>query len=249
MSEEKHKFPTEVVELPSTGIVYPKENPLSSGKVEIKYMTAKEEDILTNQSYIQKGTVIDKLLEALIVSKVDYRDLIIGDKNALLIAVRILGYGSEYEFSYKNEKIKIDLSSLENKPFDKSKFEQGRNEFPFTCPKSETMLTFKLLTHKDETKIENELKGLKKINPKSSPELSTRLKHMIVSVDGSDDSKDIRNFVDNYFLAQDSRAFRNYIRDFQPDVDLTVSVDTLEAGEEEISVPIGLNFFWPDTEL
>ena len=111
------------------------------------------------------------------------------------------------------------------------------------------MLTFKLLTHKDETKIENELKGLKKINPKSSPELSTRLKHMIVSVDGSDDQKDIRDFVNNYFLAQDSRALRNYIRDFQPDVDLTVSVDTLEAGEEEISVPIGLNFFWPDTEL
>ena len=108
------------------------------------------------------------------------------------------------------------------------------------------MLTFKLLTHKDETKIDNELKGLKKINKNASPELSTRLKHMIVSVDGSDDSKDIRNFVDNYFLAQDSRAFRNYVRDFQPDVDLLVEIDTLEGGEEEISVPIGLNFFWPD---
>ena len=132
MSEEKLKFPTEVVELPSNGIVYPKDNPLSSGKVEMKYMTAKEEDILTNQSYIQKGTVIDKLLEALIVSKVDYKDLIVGDKNALLIAARILGYGSEYEFSYRNEKVTIDLSSLENKEFDNSQFEQGNNEFPFT---------------------------------------------------------------------------------------------------------------------
>ena len=249
MSEEKLKFPTEEVELPSKGIVYPKDNPLSSGKVEMKYMTAKEEDILTNQSYIQKGQVIDKLLEALIVSKVDYKDLIVGDKNALLIAARILGYGSDYEFSYRNEKITIDLSSLENKPLDESKFEQGQNEFPFTCPKSETVLTWKLLTHKDETKIDNELKGLKKINKNASPELSTRLKHMIVSVDGSEDKKDIRNFVDNYFLAQDSRALRTYIRDFQPDVDLTVSVDTLEGGEEDINVPIGLNFFWPDSDI
>jgi len=249
MSESKLKFPTEMVELPSNGIVYPKENPLSSGKVEMKYMTAKEEDILTNQSYIQKGTVLDKLLEKLIVSECNYKDLVVGDKNALLIAARILGYGSDYEFTYRNEKIKVDLSSLENKEFDKSQFEQGKNEFPFTCPKSETVLTFKLLNHGDETKIDNELKGLKKINKNSSPELSTRLKHMIVSVDGSDDKKDVRDFVDNYFLAQDSRAFRNHVRDFQPDVNLKIPVDTVEGGEEDITIPIGLNFFWPDADV
>jgi translation initiation factor IF-3 len=189
MSESKLKFPTEMVELPSNGVVYPKENPLSSGKVEMKYMTAKEEDILTNQSYIQKGTVLDKLLEKLIVSECDYKDLIVGDKNALLIAARILGYGSDYEFTYRNEKIKVDLSSLENKEFDKSKFSQGQNEFPFTCPKSNTTLTFKLLNHGDEVKIENELKGLKKINKNISADLSTRLKYMIVSVDSSEDKK------------------------------------------------------------
>jgi translation initiation factor IF-3 len=249
MSESKLKFPTEMVELPSNGIVYPKENPLSSGKVEMKYMTAKEEDILTNQSYIQKGTVLDKLLEKLIVSECDYKDLIVGDKNALLIAARILGYGSDYEFTYRNEKIKVDLSSLENKEFDKSKFSQGQNEFPFTCPKSNTTLTFKLLNHGDEVKIENELKGLKKINKNISADLSTRLKYMIVSVDSSEDKKDIRDFVDNYFLAQDSRAFRNHIKDFQPDVNLKIPVDTIEGGEEDITIPIGLNFFWPDADL
>ena len=249
MSESKLKFPTEMVELPSGGIVYPKENPLSSGKVEMKYMTAKEEDILTNQSYIQKGTVLDKLLEKLIVSECNYKDLVVGDKNALLIAARILGYGSDYEFTYKNEVIKVDLSTLENKEFDKSKFEQGQNEFPFTCPKSGTILTFKLLNHGDETAIDNELKGLKKINKNSSPELSTRLKYMIVSVDGSSEKKDIRNFVDNYFLAQDSRAFRNHVRDFQPDVNLKIPIDTVEGGEEDITIPIGLNFFWPDADV
>ena len=242
MSEEKLKFPTEMVELPSNGIVYPKENPLSSGKVEMKYMTAKEEDILTNQSYIQKGTVLDKLLEQLIVSECNYKDLVVGDKNALLIAARILGYGSDYEFTYRNEQVHVDLSTLENKEFDKSKYEQGQNEFPFTCPKSGTILTFKLLNHGDETKIDNELKGLKKINKNSSPELSTRLKYMIVSVDGSSEKKDIRDFVDNYFLARDARAFREHVKTISPDLDMNVVLE----GGEEVAVPIGLNFFWPD---
>ena len=249
MEKEKFKFPTEIIELPSKGLIYDKENPLSSGKIEMKYMTAKEEDILTNQSYIASGTVLDKLLNALIVSKVDYNDIIVGDKNALLIAARILGYGNDYEIEYKGEKVKIDLSVIENKPLDESKFEQGKNEFPFTLPKSETVITFKLLTHGDEGKIEREIKGLKKINPNSSADLSTRLKHMIVSVDGSNEAKDIREFIDNYFLAQDSRAFRNHIRDFQPDVNLTVTVNTRQNGDEDIDVPIGLNFFWPDANL
>jgi len=211
-------------------------------------MTAKEEDILTNQSYIQKGTVLDKLLEKLIVSECDYKDLIVGDKNALLIAARILGYGNDYEFSYKDEKIKIDLSTLENKEIDKSKFEQGKNEFSFTLPKSGSIITFKLLTHGDEVKIERELKGLKKINPKLSADLSTRLKYMILSIDGKDEAKDIREFVDTYFLAQDSRSLRNYIKDFQPDVNLNIPIE-LQGGEENITIPIGLTFFWPDADL
>ncbi len=123
------KFPTEEVELPSKGLVYPSDNPLSSGKVEIKYMTAKEEDILTNQSYIQKGIVLDKLLESVVISKVNLDDLIVGDKNAILIATRILGYGKEYKFSYNNEEQTIDLSILDTKPFDASNIEKGKNEF------------------------------------------------------------------------------------------------------------------------
>ena len=81
------KFPTEEVELPSRGLIYPKENPLSSGKIEIKYMTAKEEDILTNQNYVKQGTVVDKLLRSLIVDKkINYDDMITGDKNAVLVS-------------------------------------------------------------------------------------------------------------------------------------------------------------------
>ena len=137
------KFPTEFVDLPSKGLVYPKDNPLSSGKVEMKYMTAKEEDILTNQNYIANGTVIDKLIKSLIVSKVDYNDLLIGDKNALLIAARILGYGKDYSFQYKGETVKVDLTKVEDKVLDESLFKEGKNEFPFTLPTSKKEVTFK----------------------------------------------------------------------------------------------------------
>ena len=99
------EFPTEIVELPSQGKLYSKESPLSTGKVSLRYMTAADEDTLTNQSYIEKGVVVDKLLQSLIVDKsINYGDLLVGDKNALLIAARILGYGSKYEFEYSGHK-------------------------------------------------------------------------------------------------------------------------------------------------
>jgi len=236
------KFPTEEIELPSKGLIYPKDNPLSSGKVEIKYMTAKEEDILTNQTYIQKGTVLDKLLESVVISKINIDDLIIGDKNALLIATRILGYGGTYDVTINGNVESIDLTELENKEFDEDSVIKGVNEFSFTLPSSSTVITYKLLTGKDEKTIERELAGLKKINKNSSPELSTRLKYVITSIDGDNEKKTIREFVDNYLLARDSRALRENIRDTQPDVDLNVILDS----GEEVKVPIGLNFFWPD---
>jgi len=236
------KFPTEEIELPSKGLIYPEDNPLSSGKVEIKYMTAKEEDILTNQAYIQKGTVLDKLLESVIISKINIDDLIIGDKNALLIATRILGYGGTYDVTINGNVESINLTELENLEFDESSISKGVNEFPFTLPSSSTVITYKLLTGKDEKTIERELAGLKKINKNSSPELSTRLKYVITSIDGDTEKKSIREFVDGYLLARDSRALREHIRDTQPDVDLNVILDS----GEEVRVPIGLNFFWPD---
>jgi hypothetical protein len=238
----KLNIPTEVVELPSKGLIYPKSSPLASGKIEMKYMTAREEDILTNQNYISNGTVIDKLMQSLIITDIDYNELIIGDKNAIMVAARILGYGKDYNFEYRGEEYNIDLSKLENKVLDESIFKEGVNEFSFTLPSTDALITFKLLTHGDEKAIDREVAGLKKINKESSPDLSTRLKHMITSVNGDRDLKSIREFVDNYLLARDSRALREYIRKIQPDVDLTFVTN----GGEEVAIPIGLSFFWPD---
>ena len=177
VTENKFKFPTEVVELPSKGLIYPKDNPLSSGKVEMKYMTAKEEDILTNQNYISKGIVLDKLIESLIISKVNINDIVIGDKNALLIASRGLGYGKDYTFRAYNsdtrqiEDFIVDLTTLEDKLLDpKHLIEEGVNEFKYDLPHSNVSITYKILTHGDEKKIDREIQGLQKINKESIEE-------------------------------------------------------------------------------
>jgi len=241
----KPKFPTEIVELPSKGLLYPEGSPLRSGQIEMKYMTAREEDILTNQNYIQQGTVLDKLIESLIVTKMDIKELILGDKNAILIASRILGYGQDYEFEYGGKTYPVDLTTLKDKELPQDVDYSNGNNFNFTLPSSKDEITFKLLTHGDENSVNQELKGLKKINPNGSPELSTRLKYIITSVNGDSDRKTIREFVDNQLLARDSRALRQEIKRISPDVDLTIKGDD----GEDIAVPISLNFFWPDFNL
>ena len=157
--EQTQKFPTEVVDLPSKGKLYPPDSPLASGTIEMKYMTAKEEDILTNQNYIQNGIVIDKLLQALIVDKtINYNQILIGDKNALIIAARILGYGKDYEFEYAGEKEQIDVSLLDNKEVHADVEKATENSFNVTLPTTGKVITFKVLSHGDEQKIDQEVK-------------------------------------------------------------------------------------------
>jgi hypothetical protein len=241
------KLPTETVELPSKGFFYPENSPLASGTIEMKYMTAKEEDILTNQNYIQKGVVIDKLLQSLIVTEgIDYSSLLSGDKNAIMIAARILSYGKDYTVEINNRQVDVDLSEIQNKEIDFSQYTKGVNEFAFILPHSQNSVTFKLLTHKDEQSIEREIAGLKKLNKDNLTTSTSRLKHIITSVNGSTEQKDIREFVDNYLLAKDARALREEYTRVNPDVDLTVYPDGIEEG---VDLPITLNFFWPDARV
>ena len=242
MSETK--FPTEIVELPSQGLIYPTDHPLRSGKVEMKYMTAKEEDILTNQNYIQKGIVLDKLLEALTLNKFSFKDIIPGDKNALIVASRVLGYGKDYSFTYNGKEYNVDLSTIDNKPFDTSLI-TPRGTFKFILPVSQTEVEFKLLTDKDEELIDQEIQGFKKLNKEISSDVTTRLKRHLVAVDGSTDRNVIKEFVEFNLLASDSRALRLYIKNISPDVNLSTRVE-INGVEEDIDIPISLNFFWPD---
>ena len=241
-----YKFPTEMVELPSKGYFYADGHPLSSGKVEVKYMTAKEEDILTSQNLIQQGIVLDKLLESLVVDKsIKLDDMLIGDKNALMVAARVLGYGKEYQFTYDGIEQSVDLSILEPVEMDFDKFTKGQNQFNFKLPNSEREITFKLLTSGDEKNISAETKAKEKISKEQSFELTTRLKNMILSVDGNSEKAYINNFVDNEFLSRDSLAFREYLTSVTPDVDMTTKVKNTAGRETEVVIPVTLRFFWP----
>jgi hypothetical protein len=249
MEESKFKFPTEVIKLPSKGLLYPEGHPLSSGEVEMKYMTAKEEDILTNQNYIKQGIVIDKLLQSLLVTKFNYDDLLVGDKNAIMVAARVLGYGKDYTFTYDGEDVTIDLSELPTVELDESLIlEKGVNEFKYTLPNSGNEITFRIIDGKLDKAIDSEVKGLKKVNKNISPELSTRLKHQIISVNGETDTKTVRDFIDNYMLAKDSSAFRTYVKSINPDIKMTF-VHEGTNGEEEVAIPLQVQFFWPDARV
>ena len=252
-NQPKFSLPTETVELPSKGLLYPLDNPLSSGKIEMKYMTAKEEDILSNQNYIKQGVVFDKLFQSLIVSKINYDDLTVGDKNAILIAARILGYGKDYQVKYphpitgEEELITIDLAEIKNKEVDYDLC-KNLNEFTFNLPKSKNEIIFKVLTHKDEKQIDTEMKGLKKVN--LSADVTTRLKQSIIAVNGNREKKDIREFVDTYLLATDARALREYMRKVSPDLDLTFTfVGSDGYTQEGVDLPIDVSFFYPSTRV
>jgi hypothetical protein len=186
--------------------------------------------------------------------KIDYNELILGDKNAILVAARILGYGAEYEVEItdkygKKIPTKINLSQLENKSIKEELFTKGKNSFDFILPQSKVNVTFKLLNHKDEMEIEKEIQGLKKAFPNESFDITTRLKHQIISINGDSSVEKVRYFVDNMLLT-DSRALRKYIAEIMPDLDMTFSYEDSKGDiVEGVSIPMNINFLWPDASL
>ena len=256
---QKIQYPSEVVDLPSRGWFYDPSSPLASGKVDIKYMTAREEDILTSQNLIKKGVVLDKLLEALIVSPgVKLDDILTGDKNAIFIAARILAYGKDYKIKFKDpsngEDVEdtVDLTKLENKEFDFEAHDRGQNLFEYELPYSKRKIHWSMLTHADERTIDQELKAMKKFSrdKNQSSEVTTRLKYVIKALDGNEDKGAIKKFVDTELLARDSLAFRNYVKENTPDIDLTFNFESEDTGyTERMNLPLGVDFFYPSARV
>jgi|TARA_A100001515_G_scaffold144235_1_gene147710 hypothetical protein len=248
MSE--HKFPSEVIDLPSEGRLYSKDHPCSNGKIEIKYMTAKEEDILTSQNLIKKGVVIDTLINSLIITEgVTSNDLLIGDKNAVMVAARILAYGPEYVCEIKDPNTGNDITqtfNLADCPFKKLPEGIKENKFEVELPVSKSKVVFKLLTGLEEKNIEDELNSQKKIGSDIVPELTTRLRHCITSVDGDDSQSTINSFSVN-ILARDSMHLRKQISKVSPDIELTQQVD-IGGQPVKVDIPMTVGFFWPSTE-
>jgi len=246
----EQKFPSEVIDLPSEGKLYPEGHPLKDGKIEIKYMTAKEEDILTSQNLIKKGVVIDRLIDSLILTDgVKQDDLVLGDKNAVMVAARILAYGPEYACEVTNPNTGQMIThtfNLADCPFKKLSKDITENKFEIELPISKKKITFKLLTGKEEGLINEELKASKKIGTDYSPELTTRLRHTITSVDGDESQATINNFVQN-LLARDSMYLRKEIKKVTPDIELSQEIEI--GGESvKVNIPMTVGFFWPDAE-
>ena len=246
MSE--HKFPTEVIDLPSGGKLYEKDSPLAEGKLELKYMTTREEDILMSENLITQGVVIDKLLDSLIVTQgVKQEQLVLGDKNAVLVAARILAYGPHYTCEVANpnnleQKIEhtFDLTEC---PFKEAveDVDYSNNSFDYETPVGKNKIKFKLLTGVEEKLIEKDLEQSKKVGYNS--EITTRLRYTITEVDGDNKPETISVFSQN-MLARDSMALRNYIQEISPDIDLTSEIQI--GGEAvSVSIPLTVEFFWP----
>ena len=248
---KKYDFPTEVITLPSQGKCYPKEHPLASGEIEIKYMTAREEEILASQNLIKKGIVLDKLFESIIADKkINIDDIIIGDKNAIVLATRILGYGPEYKIQVPSiegqTEIQIDLSKVQTKDVDLDKLNR-ENIYEWVTPVGKNVIKWRMLTHGDEKMIDTDVRAMNRLNKDgASAELTTRYRYMIKSVDGKEDTKSIVDFVNNKFLARDTRAFRTHIKELQPDMKMEFEYDNPNTGEKEMTpIPMGVGFFWP----
>lgn len=246
--------PTEIIELPSKGYFYPEGHPLAEGKIEIKYMTAKEEDILSSATLIKQGVVIDKLLQSLVVTKVKYDDLLLMDKNAIFIAARVLAYGNAYQVEIacpsceSKQTDYIDLSSFEEKSINWSQFTKGKTTFDFPLPITKKTLTLKFLTHGDDKVINENLKAAKKMSKLTGvdPELTTRLRQMIVAVDGNTDPAEIFKFSQS-MLSRDSLALREYLKQITPEIDTTFGYECDNCGHtnHKMAVPITVSFFWP----
>jgi hypothetical protein len=269
MNEKRFDFPTEVIELPSKGLLYPEGHPLRKGYIEIKRMTAREEDILASQSLIRKGVVLDKLFESIVVEPgVNINDIFIGDKNAILLATRVLGYGPSYEveitdpFTLEQQKVNVDLSQVKTRDFDESII-NDENRYKYKLPNSGVELEFKLLTHGDEVEINKEIQALERLSKKmpikgdenrpigqkrdtASFDVTTRLKYMILSVDGNSDRGYITKWVQNQFLALDTKAFRKYVKNLSPDMDMKFEFTSDITDEKEVlDIPFGVSFFYP----
>jgi len=249
--QKSFPFSTEVISLPSKGLCYPESHPLAKGQITIKLMTAKEEDILTSSNLIRKGIHIDKLLESIVVEPgVKPDDLLLGDKNAILIASRILAFGAEYTISIRDKytgedtEVKVDLSKIEIKDIEDSLLNRN-NEYNFNLPQTNTPIKFKLLTHGDELAINKDIEAMNKIS-QSSSEITARYRRIIVEINGSRDLSVISDFVTNKLLAKDSRELRKYISNITPDLNFTFNYTYPSSGETEaLSIPFGVDFFYP----
>lgn len=254
-------IPTSVVPLPSLGKIYAKDTPLANLKeVQIKCMTAREEDLLSSYPLWENGTALTELLKSTILTPgvASYvEQMISGDRNAILVALRITGYGDIYDTNVlcpnkkcnKESRRPLSLKKLKIKDLVDEPLYVNSNQFAFELPLSKKKVIFKLLTGKDNLEIEQDLQAIEKVSPSPiSQALSMRLKKAILSIDDITDRTTLSSMVD-YMAARDSSALRKEIERIQPDIEMRSKMICPHCNKEsEVDIPLGIGFFWPELE-
>tara|TARA_R110000824_G_scaffold6830_2_gene31472 strand:- start:3861 stop:4724 length:864 start_codon:yes stop_codon:yes gene_type:complete len=249
--------PTEFVELPSGGKFYPEGHPLhDQGSIEIKQMTAKEEDMLTSRTLLKKGVALDRVIRNIIVDRrIDIDSLLIGDKNAIIVATRVSGYGNDYTTNttcpvcMSTEKYSFDLNDANiyegDNYEDLGVVTNGDGTFNLLLPKTEVDVTFKLLTGKDEKYLAKGIEIDRK-SKKGEKSITRQLTHIIQAVNEDTSAEAIKYFINNA-PAMDTRHLRLAYQAVSPNLDLTQPFECSECGhEQEMEVPLTADFFWPD---
>lgn len=254
-SELGLEIPVDSVPLPTRGKVYPVNSPLHGCEtVDIKSMTSREEDILTSRALIKKGTVVTELIKSCLTDKsISVADMINGDRNALMMAIRITGYGPEYEADMEcpacnlQQKYQFELDKLSIKRLEIEPVAIGENCFEFFLPVTKKKVTFKFLTGKDEEEILVQQERMKKLQSVVDSLITTRLRYSIVSIDGKTDKSLITQFV-NKMPARDSLMLRKYMEKNEPGMDMSQTFVCSSCGHmEEVNIPLGISFFWPQS--
>lgn len=249
-------IPTEVIPLPSNGIVYPQESSLHMREsVEIRAMTARDEDILTSRALIKKGTVITELIKSCLTDKsINVDEMVSGDRNAIMTALRITGYGSEYNVEVdcpacgERSKQEFNLSELPIKRIELQPLALGANVFEFTLPVTKKIVHFKFIDGKDEQEIAVTAERRKKQGVASDNLVTTRLERAILAVDNIKDRNKIAGFIRN-MPARDSLAMRRFLDKNEPGIDMKSWMTCPHCDEQsEVRLPMGATFFWPDAE-
>ena len=250
------EVPTELVPLPTRGLIYDPESSLYNREsLKIKAMTAKEEDILSSQALLKEGTVLDHLLKSCLTDgDIDPTDMMMGDRNALMVAMRITGYGPEYNVEANCQKcgelnkVPIMLDHLPIKRLDIEPAEPGANKFEFKLPVTKKSVIFKYGTQRDRRDYAEREKNLKKhLTGKIENNVTSNLEMSIVSIDGITDKNKIRHFVMN-MPAFDSKALRNFINDHEPGIDMAWNYNCSKCNHDnKIAMPMTAEFFWPST--
>lgn len=246
-------IPVELMPLPSAGLVYPEDSPLHGvTTVELRAMTAREEDILTSKAYLKKGTVITELIKSCLIDKrIDPRDMLVGDRNALMVAIRITGYGEAYDVEMECPECKLksqrsfDLSQLPIKRLEIQPVVPGENLFEFNLPVSKKRVQFRFLTGRDEEEILTVSEKQKKMGIQVESTVTTNLAYSVVSIDGITDKNKIKQFI-NLMPARDSLELRKYISQNEPGIIMRQETSCQCGWSEEVNIPLGVTFLWPN---